>query len=138
MDLMVTTDNGVMNLAGALGKKTFGIFNTISEWRWFKTDGEDIVWYKSIKPFTCPTSDAWEVPVKAILDEINKMRTKNVAQKIKSDMIFAPQTQGYRPTPRVIQETVKEPEPVEKKKTTKSKSETTKTKAAPKSKTNML
>lgn len=111
MDLIVTTDNGVMNLAGALGKKTFGIFNTVSEWRWFKTEGDDIVWYKSVKPFTCPTSDAWEVPVKAIMEEIDKLRTKNVAKQIKSDMIFAPKPQGYRPTPKVAEAVVQKPEP---------------------------
>lgn len=70
MDLMITTDNGVMNLAGALGIKTFGLFNTITEWRWFKTDGEDIAWYKSIKPFKCPTSRAWDIPVAEIIKEI--------------------------------------------------------------------
>ena len=43
MDLIVTTDNGVMNLAGALGVKTFGLFNTITEWRWFKTQGKEIM-----------------------------------------------------------------------------------------------
>ena len=83
MDLMVTTDNGVMNLAGALGVKTFGIFNRIVEWRWFKTEGNDIAWYKSIKPFQCPTSGEWETPVKNILEEIDKMRCKKIAEKIK-------------------------------------------------------
>ena len=74
MDLMVTTDNGVMNLAGALGVKTFGLFNRIVEWRWFKVDGDDIAWYKSIKPFQCPTSGAWEV---------DKLRCQKVAEKLK-------------------------------------------------------
>ena len=83
MDLMVTTDNGVMNLAGALGIKTFGIFNRIVEWRWFKTEGEDIAWYKSIKPFQCPTSGAWEIPVGKILEEIDKIRCKRIGDKIK-------------------------------------------------------
>lgn len=83
MDLMVTTDNGVMNLAGALGVKTFGLFNTIVEWRWFKTTGNDIAWYKSIKPFQCPTSKAWEVPVLDIMTEIEKLRCKKIAKKIK-------------------------------------------------------
>ena len=83
MDLMVTTDNGVMNLAGALGIKTFGIFNRIVEWRWFKTEGNDIAWYKSIKPFQCPTSGEWETPVKNILEEIDKIRCKKIAEKIK-------------------------------------------------------
>ncbi len=83
MDLMVTTDNGVMNLAGALGIKTFGIFNRITEWRWFKTQGDDIAWYKSIKPFQCPTSDDWPTAVNAILDEVDKIRCKKIGDKIK-------------------------------------------------------
>ena len=83
MDLMVTTDNGVMNLAGALGVKTFGLFNTITEWRWFKTQGDDIAWYKSIKPFQCPTSKAWDVPMKRVVEEVQKLQCKKIAQKIK-------------------------------------------------------
>ena len=83
MDLMVTTDNGVMNLAGALGVKTFGLFNTITEWRWFKTEGEDIAWYKSIKPFQCPTSKAWDIPMKDVIDEIKEMQCEKIAQKTK-------------------------------------------------------
>ena len=134
MDLMVTTDNGVMNLAGALGIKTFGIFNTISEWRWFKTDGDDIVWYKSIRPFTCPTSDAWNVPVEAILKEVDKIRSKNVVGQIKTNMIFAPKKQGYQPAPRVIEEnkqSKQEPQEEMPAKTT-AKKTTAKPKAAPK------
>lgn len=84
MDLIVTTDNGVMNLAGALGIKTFGLFNRIVEWRWFKTQGEDIAWYKSIKPFQCPTSGAWEIPVGEVLEEIDKIRCKKIANKLKA------------------------------------------------------
>ena len=87
MDLMVTTDNGVMNLAGALGVKTFGLFNTITEWRWFKTEGEDIAWYKSIKPFQCPTSKAWDVPMGQIIEEVKKIQCKNIAKKIKNHEI---------------------------------------------------
>ena len=87
MDVMVTTDNGVMNLAGALGIKTFGIFNRVTEWRWFSTDGDDIVWYKSIKPFQCPTSDDWDTPVNAIMKEIDKMRCKKIADKIKKKTV---------------------------------------------------
>ena len=87
MDLMVTTDNGVMNLAGALGIKTFGLFNRIVEWRWFKTQGDDIGWYKSIKPFQTPTAGAWEVPVENVLKEIDNIRCKKIAEKIKGKKI---------------------------------------------------
>lgn len=84
MDLMVTTDNGVMNLAGALGIKTFGLFNTIVEWRWFKVKGDDIGWYKSIRPFQAPTSKDWATPVNQVLEEIEKIRCAKVAEKIKN------------------------------------------------------
>ena len=83
MDVMVTTDNGVMNLAGALGVKTFGLFNAIVEWRWFKTQGDDIAWYKSIKPFQCPTSKAWDIPMKQVIEEVQKLQCKKIAKKIK-------------------------------------------------------
>ncbi|MBE7710607.1 MAG: hypothetical protein E7Z92_00555 [Cyanobacteria bacterium SIG31] len=83
MDLMVTTDNGVMNLAGALGIKTFGLFNTITEWRWFKTTGKDIAWYKSIRPFQCPTSKAWDIPMEEVVKEVQKLQCKKIAKKIK-------------------------------------------------------
>ena len=73
MDLIITTDNGVMNLAGALGVKTFGLFNKITEWRWFKVDGEDIAWYKSIKPFQAPTSKAWDIPVNRVIEDVRKL-----------------------------------------------------------------
>ena len=83
MDLIVTTDTGVMNLAGALGIKTFGLFNTIVEWRWFQTQGKDIAWYKSIKPFQCPTSKAWDIPIKEVISEIEKIQCAKIAKKIK-------------------------------------------------------
>lgn len=106
MDLMVTTDNGVMNLAGALGIKTFGIFNTVSEWRWFKTEGDDIAWYSSIKPFTCPTSDEWQEPVGRIMVEVEKIRSKKVVDKLKNNMMLKPISQGYQPSARSIQPAV--------------------------------
>lgn len=115
MDLMVTTDNGVMNLAGALGVKTFGIFNTVTEWRWFKTYGDDIAWYKSIKPFQCPTSDDWETPINNILEEVEKLRIKKVADKIKNNS-YSEKTPRpeYKLAPQ-IEEPVQKEEPAPKK-----------------------
>ena len=55
MDLLISTDNVVMNLAGAMGIKAYGLFNVISESRWYKTEGDDIGWYKSVKPFRAKT-----------------------------------------------------------------------------------
>jgi len=60
MDLIISTDNVVMNLAGALSIKTYGLFNVITESRWYKTQGDDIGWYKSVKPFQAKTFNDWD------------------------------------------------------------------------------
>lgn len=74
MDLIITTDNGVMNLAGALGVKTFGLFNTISEWRWFDTNGKDLKWYKSITPITCPHDGEWNICIDTVINKIKEIK----------------------------------------------------------------
>ena len=74
MDLIITTDNGVMNLAGALGVKTFGLFNTISEWRWFDTNGTDLKWYKSITPITCPHDGEWNICIDKVINKIKEIK----------------------------------------------------------------
>ena len=60
MDLIISTDNVVMNLAGALGIKTYCLFNVFSESRWYKTEGNDVGWYKSVKPFRAKTFNDWD------------------------------------------------------------------------------
>ena len=73
MDLMITSDNGVMNLAGALGVKTFGVFNSMTEWRWIDTTGNDVAWYKSVKPFQCTSTDDWRSAMSRVIDEVEKL-----------------------------------------------------------------
>lgn len=71
MDLIITTDNVILNLAGALGVTTFGIFNKHNEYRWFDLSGDDVVWYKSVKPFVAKQVDDWASVVKEIKSQIN-------------------------------------------------------------------
>lgn len=70
MDLIISTDNVVMNLGGALGVKTFGLFNVFPESRWYKTDGEDIGWYKSVEPFRAKNYNEWQPVIKEIKTRI--------------------------------------------------------------------
>lgn len=72
MDLIISTDNVVMNLAGALGLKTYGIFNIYPEGRWFKTEGKDVGWYKSVRPFKAKTFNDWNNVIKDIQSAIIK------------------------------------------------------------------
>ena len=50
MDLIISTDNVILNLAGALAIRTLGLFNEETNFRWFNTKGESVVWYDSVKP----------------------------------------------------------------------------------------
>lgn len=70
MDLFVTTDNVLLNLAGALGVKTFGIFNKYPNYRWFDLSGNDVVWYKSVKPFQCVTENDWSEVMKKVITNV--------------------------------------------------------------------
>lgn len=70
LDLMISTDNGVMNLAGALGVKTFGLFNKYPEFRWFNMK-DDVGWY-NIKPFQCKEFNDWKEPIQKVKEEIKR------------------------------------------------------------------
>ena len=73
MDLVITSDNGVMNLSGALGVRTFGVFNSMTEWRWIKTQGDNVAWYSSVKPFQCPSTDNWACAMTGVIEEVKKL-----------------------------------------------------------------
>ncbi len=70
MDLIVSTDNVILNLAGALGVKTIGLFNKQTNFRWFKFR-EDTGWYKSVKPLKARLQNEW-APVFEELKDIIK------------------------------------------------------------------
>lgn len=69
-DIVISTDNVLMNLAGAIGKKTFGLFNYSNQFRYFDLTGDDIVWYTSVKPFVCNDVDNWKYVIDLIIKEI--------------------------------------------------------------------
>jgi len=60
MDLIVSTDNVILNLAGAMGVDTIGLFNKETNYRWYQTDGENVGWYKSVKPLQAKKQNCWD------------------------------------------------------------------------------
>ncbi len=75
MDLVISTDNVILNLAGAMGKKTFGLFNRFVEYRWFDLqDEKNCPWYQSVKVFKNSVQDGWEDTVSRLLTEINRIK----------------------------------------------------------------
>ncbi len=60
MDLIISTDNVILNLAGALGVQTIGLFNKETNYRWYKTDGDNVGWYESVKPLQAKIQNDWQ------------------------------------------------------------------------------
>ena len=59
LDLVISSDNVILNLAGALGVRTYGVFNKYPNYRWFDLTGDNVVWYESVKPFQCEEENDW-------------------------------------------------------------------------------
>ena len=59
MDIIISTDNVILNLAGALGVKTYALFNKSTNYRWFKLEGNDVGWYSSVCPLQVDYTDNW-------------------------------------------------------------------------------
>lgn len=75
-DIVISADNVLMNLAGALGIKTFGLFNYHNQFRYFDLTGDDIVWYTSVKPFVCDDVDNWKGLIDRIIREVTNERNR--------------------------------------------------------------
>lgn len=69
-DLIISSDNGVLNLAGAIGKKTFGVFNYHYEFRWYDLNENDCGWYKTVKPFVNDKHNNWDKTLKRVIEEV--------------------------------------------------------------------
>jgi hypothetical protein len=59
MDIVISTDNVILNLAGALGVKTVGLFNKETNFRWFKLDKENVGWYNSVSAIQAEENNCW-------------------------------------------------------------------------------
>lgn len=72
IDLFITSDNSVFNLAGAMGAKTLVLLNKDSEWRWF-LDEETTPWYDSVRIFKKKDeNEDWNVLMQEISDIVAK------------------------------------------------------------------
>tara|TARA_Y100001968_G_scaffold333793_1_gene399555 strand:- start:3891 stop:5099 length:1209 start_codon:yes stop_codon:yes gene_type:complete len=66
-DLVITTDNVIAHLSGAMGIKTWVALQWVPEWRW-GLEGQNSIWYPSIKLFRQKSSGDWS----SVINEINE------------------------------------------------------------------
>ena len=69
IDLLLTIDSSIANLAGAMGIKTFLLLPFDSEWRWFNND-YSTPWYDSVRIFKQNKPNDWSEVISRIKNEI--------------------------------------------------------------------
>lgn len=75
MDVVVTVDTSVANLAGAMGIKTFMLLPYYADWRWFDND-KTTEWYSSITIVKQSCKNMWASEITRIIDELTKIKRK--------------------------------------------------------------
>lgn len=72
VDLFVTSDNAVFQLAAAMGRKTFLLLSKDAEWRWF-FDEETTPWYSNVRIFKKESElQGWNILMVRVIDAISK------------------------------------------------------------------
>ena len=71
LDLVVTCDSAVAHLAGALGKQTWMVLGTKTDWRWMR-EREDTPWYPTMRVFRRQQNESWESTFELISGELSK------------------------------------------------------------------
>jgi ADP-heptose:LPS heptosyltransferase len=59
LDIFISSDNSVINLAGAMGKTSIILLHLDCEWRWFLEE-ETNPWYDSMRIFKQKQFDNWD------------------------------------------------------------------------------
>ncbi len=72
MDVLISVDTSVANLAGAMGVKTFLLIPYYSDWRWFDNTNKT-EWYDSVKIFKQTEKNSWKNEIERIISELTKL-----------------------------------------------------------------
>lgn len=76
LDLVLSIDNSVVHLAGALGKQTWVLLPYIPDWRW-QMDIKTSVWYPSVQLFRQTEKDNWLPVFEAVEKKLSQLGHKS-------------------------------------------------------------
>ncbi|HXE52855.1 MAG TPA: tetratricopeptide repeat protein, partial [Tepidisphaeraceae bacterium] len=71
LDLVITSDNVVAHLAGALGRPTWLLLPFVADWRWM-IGRNDSPWYPTMRLFRQPETGNWESPAQELIAELRR------------------------------------------------------------------
>lgn len=74
-DLVITVDTAILHLAGAMGKKTWGLLAYNPDWRWGIT-GNKTIWYDSVTLFRQPSYGDWQSVLNSVVEQLLNENTR--------------------------------------------------------------
>ena len=69
LDLIVSIDTSIVHLGGALGRPTWMMLATATDWRWH-TSRADTPWYPTLRLFRQPRAGDWNAVVQDVAAEL--------------------------------------------------------------------
>jgi ADP-heptose:LPS heptosyltransferase len=72
LDLVISVDTSTLHLAGAMGKRVWGLLAFAPDWRWM-LDRNDSPWYPSVKLFRQSKARQWDEVFDTVCKEIHKL-----------------------------------------------------------------
>ncbi|WP_051340233.1 tetratricopeptide repeat protein [Azospirillum halopraeferens] len=69
LDLVVSTANITIHLAGALGRPAWALLPHAPDWRWFR-DRDDSPWYANTRLFRQPVPGDWDTPLRRVREAL--------------------------------------------------------------------
>ena len=70
LDLIISVDNVVAHIAGALNKRVWLMLSTVPDWRWDLNYTTTTPWYPTAKLFRQPLPNDWDTVIKEIKNEL--------------------------------------------------------------------
>ena len=77
LDLVISTSNTTVHMAGALGKPVWTLLHYVSGWRW-QLDRSDTPWYPSMKLYRQPSLGDWDSVFQQVQPNLEKFVEQNL------------------------------------------------------------
>jgi hypothetical protein len=75
LDLVISIDSAVLHLAGAMGRRAWGLLRFAADWRYLQ-EREDSPWYPTTRLFRQPRHRDWDSVVEAVKRELVTLRAR--------------------------------------------------------------
>ena len=85
MDLVISVDTGVLHLAGALGKQTWGLLPYNPDWRW-GLYGSQTTLYPSVELFRQSEKNDWVPVIEEIAARLKKQALGNCRGLVQTEI----------------------------------------------------